>query len=186
MCSVSENETLTGHYRRVTLFWLRHGLIHLSLPVLSLMIGTSGTMVISSSWNSSLPLCQGQLQRFTAANQQNTAACIKYKQAEHGEAAKPLKMSVLRHKTCCWLVSKWLFSVCMQWREGVDVGKLFGSFVVRAANWEMSLFKLSVDSHFWIISIHLESYWSELSKSIHWCSLGSSFHVWFHSLQCNF
>lgn len=131
-----QNEMPTGHYRRVTLFQLCHGLTCLSLTALSLMIGTSSPMLICSSWNSSLLLCQGQLLRFTAAKQENTAACIKYKQAEHGDS-KPLKMSVLWDKTCGWLVFKWLFSVCVQWHEGLDVGKLFGSFVVRVTNWQI-------------------------------------------------
>lgn len=108
-----ENEIPAGHYRRVTLFWLCHGLIHLSLPVLSLMIGTSITMVISSSWNSSLPLCQGQLQRFTAAKQENTAACIKYKQAEHGETANLLRWVFYDIKHAAdWSLNDCFLSVC--------------------------------------------------------------------------
>lgn len=56
-----ENGMATGHYTGVTLFWLCHWLIYLSLVWSSHLIDMAGTILSSSSVNSSLWLCQGQL-----------------------------------------------------------------------------------------------------------------------------
>lgn len=82
-----ENSLETGHYGRVTLFWLRHWLICACSIGPATWLTRAGTTLLSTTRGSSVSLCQGQLQRCSVAIQQTTAPCIQYQQAEKGEMA---------------------------------------------------------------------------------------------------